>query len=222
MEDKKKIKLLLRYLTREEDYEVDSINQTDWDDNLYDVNEGDREYLVLEEDDIQDAVADDIRSTIDDCGGLSNAFSQYFVDNLLYQIDDDVWYEYVREELEWKFDNMDAQELWDYLRDELNMDMNGYTESGEFEEDEVDEDQLRKDAFDEELNGIGSYIDWLQDNIGDSSFLYDFLDSNWENYFSIYDIADECIGEDGAAHFLASYDGCEIDLGDNYYAFRVN
>jgi hypothetical protein len=36
------------------------------------------------------------------------------------------------------------------------------------------------------------------------------------------DFADESIGADGRGHFLSGYDGDEIELGSNLYAYRVN
>lgn len=35
-------------------------------------------------------------------------------------------------------------------------------------------------------------------------------------------IVDECISRDGIAHFVAIYDGKEIDLGNGLYAYRVD
>ena len=36
------------------------------------------------------------------------------------------------------------------------------------------------------------------------------------------DFAEECINVDGAGHFLAHYDGEEIELDGDYSAFRIN
>ena len=36
------------------------------------------------------------------------------------------------------------------------------------------------------------------------------------------DFAEECIDVDGAGHFLAHYDGVEIELDGEYSAFRIN
>lgn len=35
-------------------------------------------------------------------------------------------------------------------------------------------------------------------------------------------VVEECISQDGIAHFIASYDGNEIDLGNGLFAYRVN
>jgi hypothetical protein len=35
-------------------------------------------------------------------------------------------------------------------------------------------------------------------------------------------VVEECISEDGVAHFIASYDDNEIDLGDGLFAYRIN
>lgn len=43
-----------------------------------------------------------------------------------------------------------------------------------------------------------------------------------EPYVDMEKIVEECIRLDGIAHFIAMYDGKEIDLGNGLYAYRVN
>lgn len=43
-----------------------------------------------------------------------------------------------------------------------------------------------------------------------------------ESTCGLDDFAEECIDVDGAGHFLAHYDGEEIELDNDYSAFRIN
>lgn len=61
-------------------------------------------------------------------------------------------------------------------------------------------------------------IAYVRDLFNDHDF------SKWaieQNAFDIDEIVDEAISQDGVAHFIATYDGEELDLGNNLYAYRV-
>ena len=175
--------LLGLYLSEQEDYDVDSINQVSWSNNIYDVNEGEREYLIIPEEEIFKTVKDNIIQSIDDCGGLTCAFTDNLIDELL----------------SWT----DAEE---YFKDLYEQEKS----AAEGTEDEY----LYTDELD---NYVQFYID---------EFGYDYvkeeLNANWQNIFDIDDIVDTCLDWDGAGHFLAYYDGQEIDLDNNYKAYRIN
>lgn len=42
------------------------------------------------------------------------------------------------------------------------------------------------------------------------------------NAIDMEKVVEECIDQDGIAHFIASYDGNEIDLGNGLFAYRTN
>lgn len=99
-----------------------------------------------------------------------------------------------------------AREEADYYTDEA-------VESGEIEEDD------RDDYWDKQYNRIvedpAGYLEGIYGReLGEHLVEYNALD--------IDAMARECVNVDGVAHFLASYDGNEIDLPSGAVAFRVN
>jgi len=82
-----------------------------------------------------------------------------------------------------------------------------------FELEEDDPDML------EFLRGLDTYdkkISYVNDLYADSfdTWATDFVDRD--------KVAEEAVSEDGIAHFLAYYDGEEIDLPNNLKAYRIN
>ena len=71
--------------------------------------------------------------------------------------------------------------------------------------------------------------EFLQEMTGFPSEAFEVLEGHDDAVVKIIEstcgldaFAEECIAVDGAGHFLAYYDGEEIELDGNYSAFRIN
>jgi hypothetical protein len=66
------------------------------------------------------------------------------------------------------------------------------------------------------LDDFDSKISFVKDMYGDSFDIWakDYIDTD--------KVAEEAISEDGVAHFISYYDGEEIELGNNLFAYRLN
>ena len=84
-------------------------------------------------------------------------------------------------------------------------------------------DDLGLDAF------KPRFQEWILNNAVEGDFFFffgedDFNDAVKEGRVDINmdKVVDKCISMDGIAHFVARYDGKEIDLGNGLYAYRVD
>ena len=93
--------------------------------------------------------------------------------------------------------------------------------------DEEQQLEAVKDSIFETASYFNSYF--LEEMTGIPNEAFDALEGHdnavvkiIEATCGLYDFAEECISIDGAGHFLAHYDGEEIELDGIYTAFRVN
>ena len=148
-------------------------------------------------DDAIDAAKADIKSLIDDCGGVMQVGFQW--DNLGGRdqyIDEDDAKRIVEEDLEQMLVDMSDREKRE--------------EYGTTDDEEIVERQL---------DGIGSYVDYIVDNWGEEQL--DNLIEHGHISFDLDQLADDCVDADGVAHNLARYDGDEIEL-DGWWAYRID
>lgn len=199
-------------------------------DGEFETPEGD--YLVLTEDEAYDRALDDIQATIEDMGlsAFTDEFRDYILNNLLddYHIKEEVIvkdYESYAEEIEQessdKFENRLIEELYE----------NGFLHDGDFEDGEDGKDYYRlKPSVDLEDKKY-DYAKWLAEDVIVYDWLYDtfggdeeamarWLDEN--GYIDWDEVKEQCIRADGVAHFIAYYDGKEIELEGDLYAYRIN
>jgi hypothetical protein len=217
-----RIKLLANYL------EIDpaDIEQESYDKNVFSINGGEEEYLVLTYDEARKYAEEDIENFIDECGieGFTESFQSWIYN---YALDEDWLEELVREEIYYKYSDMDDEEIIEAAIDE------GYitAEEAYVVEDEddfdypeinpdVDIDELREHLVEAEYNGVGDYAEYIIWHLGED-FLRDAVKHN-SSVLDIESIVEECISCDGIAHFIAHYDGNEIELEGGYYAYRIN
>ena len=151
-------------------------------------------------DDYDNAVEDareDVKSLIDDCGGVMKAGFQW--DNLggreQYLSESDAE-DVVREDLENMLSDMSNREKRETY--------------GKTDDDEIVEDQLGE---------INSYVDYIVDNWGEEQL--DNLIKHGHISFDEDKLAEDCVDIDGPAHNLARYDGDEIEL-DGWWCYRTN
>lgn len=213
-------------------------------DNSYTVDDTNEEYLILKnESEVFDYVKQDILDIVDDLG-LKGSFTEYFYQWILdYAIDDDymknLYEEILTEYLDYREDEDSysdfESDLVEYLYDR------NYLTDDDFEKDEngecdhsqlldsIDIDSLKQKYIDDEVDALDpENYEEMFEYIGLS--FDEYLKNHSDEIEDIVDfdkVAEECIRFDGAGHFLAGYDGKEIELTDDdgnieYYAYRTN
>jgi hypothetical protein len=224
-EDDERAVALATYL----DIEVDDITNNGG--TSYETPDGE-EYLVVTEDEARDIAEESIQSIFDDLGleSFTETFQDWIQENAL----NSDWFEdamresfdsYVSDiesEDSDTFDNRLIEELFDnelLTIDDFEQDEDEETEypTGELKDD-VDLESLKERYIDKLCDQDA--IDWYRDNFGDAD-LREVLKEN-PNIIDMETVVDRAIDVDGIAHFIATYDGDEIELDNGYYAYRTN
>ncbi len=203
--------------------EVDEI-EDGYDDDIFEY--GDQEYLVCDDyDDAYDKAVDGVYNLLD-----TEGFT--FVNDWENYVDDDWFSDAQRESAEYYVQDIEDENDSTY-ENRLIAELvdNGYLdEEDDFHYDEDDEDQeyplLNDDA---DLDGAKEdYIDsmcdedpveWYINNFGNEDFNQVCIKNN---LVDLQKLAEYCIDTDGPASELARYDGNEIELEDDYLAYRTN
>ena len=203
------------------DVDADTIKQSDYGDNCFDVD-GD-EYLVLTEDEAYEYAKDDIKAVWDDLGieSFTESFRDWIMDNAV----DSEWFEdWIHEDMEAYVDDIaseDSDEFKNRLIEEM-YDAKILTDA-DFENgrlnSNVDFDAKREEFIDHLVGNAGDPVEYFRLNFGDDEFSKIVTENN---LVDIDTVAEQCIDVDGVAHFIARYDGNEIELGDGLYAYRVD
>lgn len=175
------------------------------------------EWRVYDEDEANQAVKEDIENFIDGVGitGFTPEFRDWIYENA---IDEDFFYDAVKEDIEsYVYDISDDTERM--LEEAKQFDLLGEDATEEDLYDGIDEDLVEK-----MLDDIDDYADYIKSNFGDG-FFNDFVNKNAS--IDTDAVAEEAIDWDGRGHYLAGYDGKEIELDDGngyieYYAYRWN
>lgn len=184
----------------------------------YETPEGD--YLVVDEYEAEQLARDDIENFIDELGieGFTKDFKSW-IEN--YALDTDWFIDAVTESMEAYADDIENESPSDD-RFENRLEEEMY-EAEIIDDDDLengyDFDSSRFDYIEMLINDAGDPIDYCRDNFG-SDWVSQAAKQN--NLYDIDEIVDECIKWDGVAHFIARYDGNEIDLGDGLFAYRTN
>lgn len=225
--DDPKLLALANYL----DIDAHEIEQNSYDTNVYEVVDEGSEYLVCEEDEAKNLAYDSIVDVYEDMG--LESFTPSFQDYLLNNCVDPDWFEDTLRELEENyvediesegsngFDNRLIEKLYDeglVTDEDFEVDEDGEIDFTTLK-DGFDLEQAKSDYIDRLIEKAGDPVEYYRSNFGDES-LADVVKAN--NLLDVDAMVDTCINEDGIAHFLASYDGEELDLGDGLFAYRIN
>ena len=185
--------------------EVEDLTVSKYDERVFE-NEEAGEYIVLTEEEADEAAEESIKESINDMGleSFTEDFQQWILDNCV----DSDWF---------------AEALEDY---EI-----GYIEEIRDEKSDYEE---YKSRLDEEMNDAGvdteeefleyliecyeDPVEWFKDMFGMEEFTntieeYNLID--WEA------VINEAIEVDGCGHFIATYDGEENEMGE-YFIYRLN
>ena len=216
-----KAQALLDYLA-EEDLTLEDVREG-YDEDTIEFEDG-REYLVCDADTAHDLAVEDIKNFIDDLGieGFTPRFKDWVYNNA---VDEEEFKNIFEEDLNSYYGELDLEELVD---EALNFDL--VKEDDVYEEVETDfgTDRVVKDGLDEDelKEKIVEYrvseddpVEYFKGMFGKNDYSK-FLNEN--NLIDFDAVAEEAIKWDGVAHFLAGYDGEELDLGDDLYAYRTN
>ena len=205
------------------------------EDNIFAVEEDTAEYLVLTDDEADIATSEDIESLMYDLGASSftDWYSDWIIENAIIDEEDLIDGIY-REELD-----SQLAELTDEPSDEFEnkkielLYEEGYLSDKDFEEDEDNFQPLKILLIDErELAEIeDQYIsDHLADIgiwdvvevFGGKEEFFDWLKSRDFRDLDLAKIVTQAIKLDSRGHFLASYDGVELELDDDLFGYRIN
>ena len=185
--------------------DVEDLTVSKFDERVFE-NEEAGEYIVLTEEEADEAAEESIKESINDLGlqAFTEDFQQWILDNCV----DSDWF---------------AEYLEDYER--------GYIEDIRCEESDYEEYETR---LAEEMEDAGvdteeefleyliecyeDPVEWFKDMFGMEEFTntieeYNLID--WEA------VINEAIEVDGCGHFIATYDGEENEMGE-YFIYRLN
>lgn len=210
-------KALATYLGVEEDEITEG-----YDDTVFEVNG--EEYLVLDDDEADEAVVNGIENLIDDMGlaAFTESMQDWIVGNA---IDNSEWFdEALEEDMNYYVDDLSDDEVV-----ENAIDYNVIDEDDAYVEDEDGNEEINPDLDIEDLGEklVQALIDeqddaytWYVYNFGENS-IRDLIKEGALT-LDYQAIADEVIRWDGRGNSLASYDGDEIELENGLYAYRLN
>ena len=153
----------------------------------------DAEYLVCTSDEAYNYASEDIQNTFDDLG--LDAFTQGFQNFIIDNCMDLDWFEdLVKEDIEY---NVNDNEEYEHLSSE-------------------ERDELIDKLYDD----VDDLVSYISDHYG-RDYLNELIQDN-PGCIDMNKVIDACIDEDGIAHFISYYDGEEIELGDDLFAYRQN
>lgn len=205
---------------------VEDLRSYDFDKNMMTIDG--EEYLVVDEDEAYKYAKDYIKGFIDDQGidGFTEDFREWIIENA---IDSDWFDDAKKESYEYYVDDIENEDSDGYenrLIEELHD--NGFIDDDDLYEnedgikvlkDDVDLDEKKEEYVDYFCNSFEDSIEWFRDNYGKDE-LKEVVVRN--NLVDVDKVVDEAINWDGLGHFLASYDGEEIELDNDLFAYRVN
>jgi len=161
-------------------------------------------YLDIPLEDL-DYVGDDIYETQDTSYIVCDEDEAYkkAVDEIKMLVDDMGLDAFTPHFKDWIIDNaIDEDAIDDIIEQEIEY----------FEDDEDNPDML---TYLRGLNTLDDKVNYIKDLYGDSLAIWA------KDYIDVDKVAEEAIKEDGVAHFIAQYDGEEVDLGNNLFAYRI-
>ena len=203
------------------------ITQSDYDENLYEVADG-REYLVLTEDEADDAFYEYEMNLIDDIG--IEGFTPSFQHRILTEFIDEDWFEDAYREMEEQYSYDIAEESDDTYGTRLVQEC---YDAGLIDDDDFDVDENGEVDYRACQLSVDELADRLTEHLVDSiddfveEFRFEFGEEELNEVVRRHNLVDwdavieETKRLDGRGPMLAGYDGIEIDY-DDYYIYRTN
>lgn len=181
------------------------------------------EYLVCTDEEATELAKEYIADILDTEG--IGVFTKDFVDTVINNgyLDED-WFDDVQREYEWSYVNDIESEDGEYanrLIDELVqhriISEDDLTEDGNIS-DNFDIEELKEKYVEELCGEWNNSVEWYIDNFGMDDLEEVFAHHNVLDYDAVAELA---IDWDGRAHFLNTYDGDELELSNDYYAYKI-
>lgn len=185
---------------------------------MYEFDNGAEEYYIFDSyDEAEQVAVQYVREMMNEPEMFNMDFLRGYIDN--EKLTRDLWYD----EQNYFYDTyneMTDEELKQAVGFE-EPDTDYYDEAESLMEDEIVEFD-REDAIQELIDEKESTFDGVE-------YLEDIYGSNWqsefsniENYIDYDEASEDAVNIDGVAHFLAGYDGNEIDLPNGGVMYRYN
>ena len=185
--------------------EVEDLTVSKYDERVFE-NEEAGEYVVLTEEEADEAAEESIKESINDLGlqAFTEDFQQWILDNC---VDSDWFAEYL-EDYEIGYIEDIRDEKSDYEEYETRL-------AEEMEDAGVDTEEEFLEYL---IECYEDPVEWFKDMFGMEEFTnaceeHDLID--WEA------VINEAIEVDGCGHFIATYDGVENEMGE-YFIYRLN
>lgn len=186
------------------------------------------EWLVVTYEEAEEEAEESIRNIFDDIGleSFTESFRDWIINNAVdtNEIEDwmlDSYRSYVDDieyENDYTYGNRLIQELYD---NGLLKDDDFEVEDGEILYDELKDSIIlddKKEEYAQQLADSNNPMDWLHEIYTDEE-IGKILEEN--NLIDMDAVVEECIRQDGIAHFISTYDGVEHDLGNGLYGYRL-
>lgn len=210
--------------------DIETITTSSYDDKTFETEDGE-EYLVLDSDEAREAAIESVKNDLDDMG--IESFTDDFKDWAYRNAIETDWFDdALRESEEFYADDIESEDDNEYGNRLIHeMYDEGILEDDDFEKDEdgeidytrvketVDIDSKKEDFVDKLVENMGDAVEWYRSEFGEDELARTVRDNNLIDADAV---AEEAIDWDGVEHFLASYDGEEIELDDGWYAYRTN
>ena len=204
------------------------ITQSDYDESAYETSDG-REYLVLTEDEAEEAFYRSEMALIDEIGvcGFNPGFQDWIFSNCLSDTDwfEDAYremYEGYAYDIQYESDdtygNRLVQECYDaglIDDDDFGVDENGDVD---YRDCQLSTDELAERLTDYLVDSIDDFVEQFKFEFGEEE-LNKVVERN--NLIDWDAVIEEIERLDGRGPTLAGYDGIEIDY-DDYYIYRTN
>ena len=185
--------------------EVEDLTVSKYDERVFENEEAD-EYIVLTEEEADEAAEESIKELINDMGleSFTEDFQQWILDNC---VDSDWFAEYLEDYEIGYIEDIRCEES-DYEEYETRL-------AEEMEDAGVDTEEEFLEYL---IECYDDPVEWFKDMFGMEEFTntieeYDLID--WEV------VINEAIEVDGCGHFVATYDGEENEMGE-YFIYRLN
>ena len=185
--------------------EVEDLTVSKYDERVFE-NEEAGEYIVLTEEEADEAAEESIKESINDLGlqAFTEDFQQWILDNC---VDSDWFAEYLEDYEIGYIEDIRCEES-DYEEYETRL-------AEEMEDAGVDTEEEFLEYL---IECYDDPVEWFKDMFGMEEFTntieeYNLID--WEA------VINEAIEVDGCGHFIATYDGVENEMGE-YFIYRLN
>lgn len=181
-----------------------------------------RAYFVYTGDEADQKAKEEVISSIDDMGieAFTPDFRQDIIDNQMVDVD---WFDdAMKESYEVYADDIMSEDgehgnrLFDEMIEEGVISEEDVTEDGELV-DGIDLDEKKEEFVEKLCENWDNGVQWYIDNFGEK----DFSDVCKKHDLYDYDeIAETAVRWDGRGHFISYYDGEELDIGDDLFAYK--